>query len=57
MEHKRTNINLNATRHFSTSTLKITELPEDEFFGFELDGDRLYLLDDCTVTHNCCAAN
>ena len=57
MEHKRTNINLNATRNFSTSTLKITELPEDEFFGFELDGDRLYLLDDCTVTHNCRTAN
>lgn len=42
---------------FSTSTLKITELPEDEFFGFELDGDKLYLLDDYTVTHNCRTAN
>lgn len=25
----------------------------DEYFGFVLDGDRRYLLDDFTVTHNC----
>lgn len=30
----------------------IKELPEDDYFGFELDGDHLYLLDDFTVTHN-----
>lgn len=57
MEHKHTNIDFNSTRNLSTSTLKITELPEDMFFGFELDGDRLYLLNDYTVTHNCRTAN
>ena len=28
-----------------------------DFFGFELDGDRLHLLGDGTVTHNCRTAN
>lgn len=27
-------------------------LPEERYFGFTLDGDGLYLLDDFTVTHN-----
>lgn len=31
---------------------KVEPIGDDEFFGFELDGDRLYLLSDCTVTHN-----
>lgn len=39
------------------SDLIITPLDEDNFYGFELDGDRLYLLDDGTVTHNCRTAN
>ena len=30
----------------------IEELPEDYFYGFELSGDGLYLLQDFTVTHN-----
>jgi DNA repair protein RadD len=30
----------------------IEKLPEDDYYGFELTGDRLYLLDDFTVTHN-----
>jgi len=29
------------------------ELPTEEYFGFTLDGDHRYLLDDFTVTHNC----
>jgi hypothetical protein len=29
------------------------ELPPEEYFGFTLDGDHRYLLDDFTVTHNC----
>jgi len=29
------------------------ELPAEEYFGFMLDGDHRYLLDDFTVTHNC----
>ena len=31
---------------------KVEELPEDEYFGFEVDGDNLYVMDDFTVTHN-----
>ncbi len=30
----------------------VERLPEDDYFGFELDGDQRYLLDDFTVTHN-----
>lgn len=41
----------------SLSDLEITETGKGDFYGFELDGDRLYLLDDCTVTHNCRTAN
>lgn len=26
---------------------------DSDFYGFELDGDPLFLLDDCTVVHNC----
>ena len=35
------------------SKITITEDEVDDFYGFELDGDRLYLMDDGTVTHNC----
>jgi len=31
---------------------KLEALPEDDYFGFELDGDHLYLMGDFTVTHN-----
>lgn len=31
---------------------KMETLPEDDFYGFSLDKDHLYLLDDFTVTHN-----
>jgi hypothetical protein len=31
---------------------KIVEKPRDNYYGFELDGDHLYLLGDFTVTHN-----
>ncbi len=30
----------------------VTELGDEDFYGFTLDGDNLYLLDDFTVTHN-----
>lgn len=35
------------------SHITIEEDEIDDFYGFELDGDRLYLMDDGTVTHNC----
>src|SRR5690606_38401949 len=31
---------------------KVELLPEDEFYGFRLDKDNLYLMADFTVTHN-----
>jgi len=33
-------------------TLCITQIPSDEYFGFELDGNGRFLLGDFTVTHN-----
>ena len=36
--------------HYNTLTL--THLPEEDYYGFELDGDHLFLLEDYTVTHN-----
>lgn len=35
------------------STITITEDEVGDFYGFELDGDKLYLMGDSTVTHNC----
>lgn len=31
----------------------VTSTAEDDFFGFKIDGDHRYLMDDFTVTHNC----
>jgi hypothetical protein len=36
-----------------SSTLKVSEAGFGEFAGFETDGDRLFVLADGTVTHNC----
>lgn len=33
--------------------MKITPLGSDNFYGFEIDGNRRFLLGDFTVTHNC----
>lgn len=57
MLHKKTEINGNAVRDFSTSKLTISECGEGDYYGFNLDGDRLYMFNDCTVTHNCRTAN
>lgn len=56
MPHKR-NKNSASIRNFNTSTLSIREVGKGDFYGFELDGDKLYLINDCTVTHNCRTAN
>ncbi len=32
---------------------RVEEVESDDFFGFELDGDRLFLMDDFTIAHNC----
>ena len=39
------------------STITVEEVEPGDFYGFELDGDRLYLINDGTVTHNCRTAN
>ena len=41
------------TKNMVISTLSVEPLEEDDFYGFELDGDKLYMLEDGTVTHNC----
>ena len=32
--------------------IKVEKLEEDNYYGFEIDGNRLFVLDDLTVTHN-----
>ena len=32
--------------------IKLEELPEDDYYGFEIDGNRRFVLEDFTVTHN-----
>jgi hypothetical protein len=32
--------------------IKIEKLPEDDYYGFEIDGNRRFVLGDFTVTHN-----
>lgn len=33
-------------------TIHVTPLPEDDYYGFEIDGNRRFVLGDFTVTHN-----
>ena len=56
MENKKIN-DITPRRNFNTSTLTINEIGDDNFYGFDIDGDKLYLFNDCTVTHNCRTAN
>ena len=52
LEHKRPGTP--GKRDFDTSTISITRVSDnDEYYGFNLDGNQLYLFNDCTVTHNC----
>ena len=36
----------------TTYTIKLTELEVDDYYGFEIDGNRRFVLGDHTVTHN-----
>ncbi len=36
--------------------IKVTEKPEDDYYGFVITGNNRYLLGDCVVTHNTCSA-
>lgn len=57
MPNKKTDTTTISRRNFNTSTLNIEEVENGDFYGFELDGDRLYMIEDGTVTHNCRTAN
>ena len=35
------------------SDISISEIGIDDFYGFDIDGDKLYMMEDGTVTHNC----
>ncbi len=39
-------------KDWRVTSIQIEPDGEDEYFGFVLDGDGLFLLEDCTVTHN-----
>ena len=40
------------TRTWNQTGIQIEKDIEDEYFGFEIDGNKLFLLEDMTVTHN-----
>lgn len=46
--HKRSQVKSVLRTGFS-----VEEINEDDFYGFSVDGDNLYLMGDFTVTHNC----
>lgn len=39
-------------RKLANTAISVTELGEGDYYGFEIDGDHLYCLEDFTVTHN-----
>ena len=47
-------INKTCMKHKSATdyTIKLTELEVDDYYGFEIDGNRRFVLGDHTVTHN-----
>lgn len=49
---KRKQTNFNSKKSWMTHRLDIESLGVGEYFGFTLDGDGLYLLENFTVTHN-----
>lgn len=51
MEHKQPGGK--SRRNFHRSKINPIPVGRDKYYGFNLDGDQLYLFNDCTVTHNC----
>ena len=51
IERKKARIGINSKDNLRTG-FEVTELNNDNYFGFELDGDKLYIIDDFFVTHN-----
>lgn len=39
-------------RNALMTSIRITKIETGVYYGFELDGDGLFMLEDCTVTHN-----
>lgn len=40
------------TRNFQVTGITVEQDKVDDYYGFEIDGNHLFLLGDCTVTHN-----
>lgn len=45
-------ISISTKNNIGTTKISVEFDKEDEYFGFEIDGNRRFLLEDCTVTHN-----
>lgn len=39
-------------KSYLKNKINIIELPENKYYGFEIDGNKRFVLGDCTVTHN-----
>lgn len=46
------NINEFTGNVIDNGSVSVEPIGEDEYYGFEIDGDRLFMLEDFTVTHN-----
>lgn len=40
------------TKNHMITGIKVTSVGEGQFYGFDIDGNNRFLLEDCTVTHN-----
>jgi hypothetical protein len=40
------------TKNYMITGINVTPIGEGQFYGFDLDGNHRFLLEDCTVTHN-----
>ncbi len=49
--HNNTHISIYETDDLSYE-IEVSKLPEDDYYGFEIDGNRRFVLGDFTVTHN-----
>jgi len=49
--HDNTTFSIKLSRDLSYE-IEVTELPDDDYYGFEIDGNRRFVLGDFTVTHN-----
>lgn len=52
LARKQSNVRQQVKNHLVTS-FAVEQVADDEFYGFQVDGDHLYLMGDFTVTHNC----